>query len=124
MMQADREHNFNLPVNCPAVTTRVKGLLSVCVIIINNNLFPGSAARRGHGFHYWPQLVFFTSMLSFPLNGFEFGLYFSDGKISYNIYMYWNFRAVPLANPQWTGYRYGPVSLDSQSRVWDTDPYL
>ena len=29
--------------------------------------------------------------------------------------MYQNFRAVPLANPQWTVYRYGPVSLDSYS---------
>ena len=34
MMQADHEHNFNWPVNCPAVTTHEKGLLSVCVIII------------------------------------------------------------------------------------------
>ena len=35
MMQADREHNFNWPVNCPAVNTHEKGLLSVCIIIIN-----------------------------------------------------------------------------------------
>ena len=34
MMQADREHNFNWPINCPALTMYEKGLLSVCIIII------------------------------------------------------------------------------------------
>ena len=39
MMQADREHNFNWPVNCPAVTTHEKGPIEFGVIIIIINIF-------------------------------------------------------------------------------------
>ena len=44
-----------------------------------------------------------------------------NSKITVTKYS-WNLKAVPVANPKWTVYRYGPVYLDSKSS--DTEPYL